>query len=961
MASDLDRVGVQLVGEDMLSGPLTKARGELQGFGQAAQTTTSHFGSLGAAVGRFSAGVGGALSHAKSAIGGLLTGPLGMVGLAGGVFGVEQALTGAAHSAMNFQQSMTLLQTQTGASAAEVKDMSSKVLELAKTLPQSPEDLAAGLYHVESAGMRGSKALDVLRIAAQGAATGGADLESVVNAIVGAEQSGIKGAEDLGTAMGTLNAIVGSGNMRMQDLADAFGTGIAATARTFGASLQSVGAALATLTDEGIPATDAATRLRMSINLLGAPTSRSRDNLKSIGLSATDLATAMRGPNGLVAAVEMLHGAMAKAGMIDEQGVTTKGAQFLSESFGGGRSSSAIMTLIGNLGLLDQKFAAVNKGAAGFGDAVTAASQTAAWKMATFQSTLQVLAIKIGNVLLPIATDLAESWGNWLGDPANEASIIGGLTSIIDLAGKAGEALGAILRPILSAWGALPDELKTLLIGGFVAQKASKWLLGSGPLDWGKGLVGSLLGRVPGGSAVAAATGMTTGTPVFVTNWPAGFGVGVGAGAIGSAIEGAAGAEGGLAILGGMSLGAAVTMIAGIVLPLAAIYIATQVLPSDPTRNTARTGGSPTIGYGDTGTGATGPTGSGGAGAFTKGTGATGPMAGTGLPVTQSAAGGLTVNAQTGFVTAGTSPTVNAQTGFVTGGLWRSGFDAVKNATTAAGATTAAALDTLHADFVAQRDILRASNDPTKVGPAVTAILKDVLGGVGGPKSTANLLEQLKAERLLATDPATQRLLDDAITKVASHLKGEQWIQAQKDAATKIAASNKPIDEKLTDLKAIERDLLSHGDTAAAKIVSAIETGLRLSITIAGTGTGTYSAVAHPVGGPTKKPKSGTYEYAGPGRAAGGDVEPGVLYPIGEHGPEWLAPRVPGTVVTSETLAGIVSAALRAGFPSAMDQAGGRVAPQPIHVTTTVSARDVQHATTVYRRTNPTKSAVAWS
>src|SRR5574340_888680 len=66
--------------------------------------------------------------------------------------------------------------------------------------------------------------------------------------------------------------IVGSGNMRMQDLADSMGTGILGTAKTFGVSLQDVGAALATLTDAGVPAVDAATRLSHTFVMMGAPT-----------------------------------------------------------------------------------------------------------------------------------------------------------------------------------------------------------------------------------------------------------------------------------------------------------------------------------------------------------------------------------------------------------------------------------------------------------------------------------------------------------------------------------------------------------------------------------------------------------------------------------------------------------------------------------------------------------------
>ena len=71
--------------------------------------------------------------------------------------------------------------------------------------------------------------------------------------------------------MGVLNAVVGAGNMRMEDLVAAFGTGLLSSAKAAGVSIQSVGAAIADMTYQGVPAQDAATRLRMSLSLLAAP------------------------------------------------------------------------------------------------------------------------------------------------------------------------------------------------------------------------------------------------------------------------------------------------------------------------------------------------------------------------------------------------------------------------------------------------------------------------------------------------------------------------------------------------------------------------------------------------------------------------------------------------------------------------------------------------------------------
>ena len=71
--------------------------------------------------------------------------------------------------------------------------------------------------------------------------------------------------------MGALNAIVGSGDMTMQDLADAMGTGVMAVAKSYGQTIDQVGAALAMFGDNNIRGAKAATDLRMAWQAIQAP------------------------------------------------------------------------------------------------------------------------------------------------------------------------------------------------------------------------------------------------------------------------------------------------------------------------------------------------------------------------------------------------------------------------------------------------------------------------------------------------------------------------------------------------------------------------------------------------------------------------------------------------------------------------------------------------------------------
>jgi len=315
-------------------------------------------------------------------------------------------------SAVKFESSMKKIQTQAGATAGDVKTLSKQVLALAPSTQQGPEKLSEALYHLKSVGMDNVDAMKSLKVASDLAAVGGADLESTTNALAGAWRTGIKGATSFAQSAATVNAIIGAGNMTMEDMVSALGTGILPTAKTFGLTFSSVGAALAVFTDEGVGAASAATRLRMTISLLGAPSKAASKVLKTIGLTGTELANEMRSPRGLVGAVGLLKSKMDAAGLS-----ATKQAQLLSMAFGGGKSSSAIMSLVNNYDVLQKKQNQVNASMGKYGPAVAAQRKTAQAQFNLLKSAVETMSIELGNKLLPPVTSFAE-WIVQVGLPA---------------------------------------------------------------------------------------------------------------------------------------------------------------------------------------------------------------------------------------------------------------------------------------------------------------------------------------------------------------------------------------------------------------------------------------------------------------------------------------------------------------------------------------------------------------
>ena len=237
--------------------------------------------------------------------------------------------------------------------------------------------------------------MDVLKLASEGAAVGHANLEDVANALGAAVASNIKGSDDYQKSMAILNATVGAGNMRMQDLATSLGN-VLPQATTAGLSLRDVGAAMATMTDNGMPAADAATRLHMAIALMSAPTGQAQKALESINMTQFQLADDMRN-KGLLPALQDLHDHLVNSGKTaDEQ------AAVLAAAFGGGRSAGAIELLLNNLDRVGQKYQLIDEGVNKFAGDVQQQSQTAAAQFAEAQAKMSDALIKLGAALLPL-------------------------------------------------------------------------------------------------------------------------------------------------------------------------------------------------------------------------------------------------------------------------------------------------------------------------------------------------------------------------------------------------------------------------------------------------------------------------------------------------------------------------------------------------------------------------------
>lgn len=453
---------------------------------------------------------------------GKITGRLAAIGKAGALAGAALGVA-AVKSNIDFEHAMTIVQTQAGASRKEVEKLSDSILNFASSghTEFTPKDLADALFRVSSAGIHGAKAMATLKASSDLATIGQADLEDTTKSLVAAQKTGIKGSENLKKAIGTLNATVGSGQLKLEDLVSAMGTGLLGPARAVGLTLTDVGGALAELTKQGQPAAASATRLRMTFLKMAAPTDSAKEALKGIGLGAETLATDMRKPDGLMVALEDLREHL--DGLSQNEKV-----QVLTEAFGGAKSGSTIITLLKNLGDLDTTLGHIRKHSDEVNASLARAREDPQVRLHEAYSQLSAILVRLGAKIVPTVVDGFSEIASIIS--SNKLTPDDKFSKITQLISK-------------SITDAIPGVTKAALgLGGAVASGIAKGFIQGNTVQ--KLFIGAALIRLIGGKGALTAIGVTIGR--FI-------GIGVGAGMA----EGAAGSAGVGAATGGLAAGAA--------------------------------------------------------------------------------------------------------------------------------------------------------------------------------------------------------------------------------------------------------------------------------------------------------------------------------------------------------------------------------------------------------------------
>lgn len=301
----------------------------------------------------------------------------------------------SADFSLKFNRDMALVQDQAGASAKETAYFKRELLGLAGATKFGPDEAAAALFRVRSAGFKGAEGMAVLRQGMNLATVGNSNLEYTTKALTGAAKSlDIHGSKAFRHLAAEMNAAVGTGDMRMEELQDALSTGVLPAFVQAGMGFRDYAAALTVMTDRNVPAQVASTRLRTAITMLIPHSKKAEEALEGVGIKSEDLATIMRS-KGLPAAIKFLADHLDKLS-------PNKANRVMIEAFGGAKSSATIEMLVQNYEELFEKEKLVGEGVKKYHHQVQNMEHNPLVQLQMAWSAIQGDLIKIGDVLVPI-------------------------------------------------------------------------------------------------------------------------------------------------------------------------------------------------------------------------------------------------------------------------------------------------------------------------------------------------------------------------------------------------------------------------------------------------------------------------------------------------------------------------------------------------------------------------------
>ena len=374
-----------------------------------------------------------------------------LAGVAKGVLAFEAALAALAGGALavsvtaagQFSDQIADISTITPLAGQSLDAYKGKVLAYAQDSTQSIESINGALYNAISAGVDYEKSIQFVTDAEKLAVAGKADLNATTMALIQTLNAYGESTDSAGRFSDVLFKTVELGVTTIPELASSLSnvTSIAATA---GVPIETLGAAIATLTFAGKPTAEAITGIKAALDNIIKPSSQAREEAERLGVKFDATALQTLGFEGVLANLNKANG-----GNISS----------FSKLFGSVEALGSVMVLSStNADRFNETLTAMQ--------GATGATQAAYDKMASgFEATNQKLANNVQAVLIAVGAELTGTYADIAAGLVEVFQGIGqGITSenfqgIFDAIDGLGEGIAAALKELGKN---LPDAMELL-------------------------------------------------------------------------------------------------------------------------------------------------------------------------------------------------------------------------------------------------------------------------------------------------------------------------------------------------------------------------------------------------------------------------------------------------------------------------------------------------------------------
>lgn len=221
---------------------------------------------------------------------------LGVLGL--GV-GLAAFTVGAIKAAADFDKAMSQVYALTGITRDALDTLKKQTLELAKVVPQSPKQLAEGLYYIISSGFEAADALKILEVSAKDAAVGMTDTQTVADGLTSAMNAYAVSGEKAAEFSDIMTQTIVQGKAEWADLARSIGA-VSVQGATAGLQFKEVSSAIANLTQVGLTAQRGSRNLAFLIRALESPNNIASKTFENLGLKVDETTLKEKGLIGML-------------------------------------------------------------------------------------------------------------------------------------------------------------------------------------------------------------------------------------------------------------------------------------------------------------------------------------------------------------------------------------------------------------------------------------------------------------------------------------------------------------------------------------------------------------------------------------------------------------------------------------------------------------------------------------